>query len=98
MLKELDDRWTILWGYFYRDEHGNDREGDFLVLGPAGGLLVLEVKGSVPRWFSTTGQWEGESGSPVDQLMSEWAAVRRMLKNVQRQLEIPSTTIRMTRR
>ena len=80
VLKDLDDRWTILWGYFYRDSSGNDREGDFLVLGPAGGLLVLEVKNTVPRWFSTTGQWEGESGSPVDQLMSEWAAVRRMLK------------------
>ena len=80
VLKELDDRWTILWGYFYRDEHGNDREGDFLVLGPAGGLLVLEVKSSIPRWFAETGHWEDEAGSPVDQLMSEWAAVRRMLK------------------
>jgi len=80
VLKELDDRWTILWGYFYRDEYGNDREGDFLVLGPAGGLLVLEVKSSIPRWFAETGHWEGEAGSPVDQLISEWAAVRRMLK------------------
>lgn len=80
VLKELDDRWTIIWGYFYRDDHGNQREGDFLVLGPAGGILVLEVKNSIPRWFSDTGQWEGESASPVDQLMMEWASVRRLLK------------------
>jgi hypothetical protein len=80
VLKELDDRWTIIWGYFYRDARGSDREGDFLVIGPAGGLLVLEVKSSIPRWFPGTGGWEGENGSPVDQLMSEWAAVRRMLK------------------
>jgi hypothetical protein len=80
VLKELDDRWTIIWGYFYRDARGTDREGDFLVIGPAGGLLVLEVKSSIPRWFAETGHWEGEAGSPVDQLISEWAAVRRMLK------------------
>ena len=79
VLKELDDRWTILWGYFYRDSNDNDREGDFLILGPAGGLLVLEVKSSIPRWYPSTGRWQGESGSPVDQLMSEWTAVRRML-------------------
>jgi hypothetical protein len=79
-LKELDDRWTVIWGYFYRDDHGHDREGDFLVLGPAGGLLVLEVKSSIPRWFSSTGQWEGETGNPVDQLMKEWRAIRRLLE------------------
>jgi hypothetical protein len=47
-------------GVFLPDDHGHDREGDFLVLGPAGGLLVLEVKSSIPRWFSSTGQWEGD--------------------------------------
>jgi hypothetical protein len=59
-LRDLDHRWTVIWGYYYRDDQGNDREGDFLVLGPAGGLLVLEVKSSIPRWFHSTGQWEGE--------------------------------------
>ena len=59
-LRDLDDQWTVIWGYYYRDDQGNDREGDFLVLGPAGGLLVLEVKSSIPRWFHSTGQWEGE--------------------------------------
>jgi hypothetical protein len=79
-LRELDDRWTVVWGYFYKDARGHSREGDFLIIGPAGGMLVLEVKSSVPRWFSDTGQWEGETTSPVDQLMDEWSAVRSMVR------------------
>ena len=79
-LRDLDDRWTIIWGYFYKDSRGHSREGDFLILGPAGGMLVLEVKSSIPRWFSDTGQWEGETTSPVDQLMGEWASIRNLLK------------------
>ena len=81
VLKNLDDRWLVVWGYFYQDSRGNDREGDFLVLGPAGGLLVLEVKSKVPRHFGATGQWEGGETSPLDQLMDEWSAVRRRLKD-----------------
>lgn len=80
MLRDLDDRWTVIWGYFYEDKRGQTREGDFLVLGPAGGMLVLEVKNRVPRWFSDTGQREGETTSPVDQLMDEWASIRDLLK------------------
>ncbi|TAE86374.1 MAG: hypothetical protein EAZ82_11435 [Verrucomicrobia bacterium] len=78
-LKKLDEKWTILWGYYYRDAQGIDREGDFLVLGPAGGLLVLEVKNKLARWFQSTGAREGESENPIDQLMSEWSAIRRMV-------------------
>lgn len=81
-LKKLDGRWTVIWGYFYQDRGGNDREGDFLVIGPAGGVMVLEVKSRVPRHFSATGQWEGEQGSPVDQLMMEWGGVRRRLQDM----------------
>lgn len=79
-LRELDDRWTVVWGYYYTDKRGHDREGDFLVIGPAGGVLVLEVKNTLPRWFSATGRWEGETDNPVNQLMDEWAAVRDMVK------------------
>lgn len=80
LLRDLDDRWTVIWGYYYTDKRDTDREGDFLVIGPAGGLLVLEVKNTLPRWFSATGRWEGETDNPVNQLMDEWAAVRRMTK------------------
>ena len=48
--------WTVIWGYYYEDARGTQREGDFLVLGPAGGLLVLEVKSTLPRHFPETGR------------------------------------------
>ena len=51
----LSDGWTIRWGFYY----DTDREGDFLILGPTGGVLVLEVKGGELRKLSTTGRWEG---------------------------------------
>ncbi len=79
-LRDLDDAWTVVWGYYYTDHHGQEREGDFLVIGPAGGILVLEVKNTLPRWFSATGRWEGEQDNPVNQLMEEWSAVVRIVK------------------
>jgi hypothetical protein len=64
-LKGLADSpytWTVIWGYYYQDSAGTLREGDFLILGPAGGMLVLEVKHSLPRHFLETGRWEGAGG------------------------------------
>jgi hypothetical protein len=43
----LSDRWVVRWGYWYEDDAGVLREGDFLVLGPHGGLALLEVKASI---------------------------------------------------
>jgi len=51
------DEWVIRWGFYYE----TDREGDFIVLGPTGGVLVLEVKGGDLRKLSTAGRWEGSS-------------------------------------
>ncbi len=79
-LRDLDDQWTVIWGYYYADKRGTEREGDFLVIGPAGGMLVLEVKNTLPRWFSATGRWEGEQDNPVNQLMDEWSAVVGIVK------------------
>ena len=80
-LKALADSphpWTVIWGYYYQDSRGMQREGDFLILGPAGGLLVLEVKSSLPRHFPETGQWEGAGGrDPISQLNTEWQGVIR---------------------
>ncbi len=68
--------WTVIWGYYYQDSGGTQREGDFLILGPAGGLLVLEVKSSLPRHFPETGHWEGShGGDPIAQLNAEWKGV-----------------------
>jgi hypothetical protein len=38
-LGRLGDEWVIRWGFYYE----TDREGDFIILGPTGGVLVLEV-------------------------------------------------------
>jgi hypothetical protein len=80
-LRELDDKWTVIWGFYYADKRGMDREGDFLVIGPAGGMLVLEVKNTLPRWFGATGRWEGEHDNPINQLMDEWSAVVGIVKD-----------------
>ena len=78
-LKRLTDspyHWTVIWGYYYKDKRGMEREGDFLILGPAGGLLVLEVKSSLPRHNAETGRWEGAGGKdPMEQLIAEWQGV-----------------------
>ncbi len=79
LLRRLEDsphQWTVIWGYYFIDGRGIEREGDFLILGPAGGLLVLEVKSSLPRHFPETGRWEGAGGDdPIDQLNTEWQGV-----------------------
>lgn len=83
-LRKLADSpypWTVIWGYYYHDSYGTEREGDFLILGPAGGLLVLEVKSTLPRHFPETGQWEGEHGeNPIAQLNTEWQGVLHAIK------------------
>ena len=56
-MARLGDEWVIRWGFYYE----TDREGDFIVLGPTGGVLVLEVKGGDLRKLSTAGRWEGSS-------------------------------------
>jgi hypothetical protein len=83
-LKALDASpytWTVIWGYYYQDSRGMQREGDFLILGPAGGLLVLEVKSSLPRHFPETGRWEGAGDDdPISQLIGEWQGVIHGIK------------------
>jgi Nuclease-related domain/Uncharacterized conserved protein (DUF2075) len=67
----LSDDWVIRWGFYY----DSDREGDFLILGPTG-VLVLEVKGGQLRKLSTTGRWEGpDRDHPLAQLSAEWGAI-----------------------
>jgi len=73
--------WTVIWGYYYQDSRGTQREGDFLILGPAGGLLVLEVKSTLPRHFPETGRWEGaHDDDPISQLNTEWQGVIHGIK------------------
>ena len=75
-LADLSDDWVICWGFMYQDQKGTQREGDFLVLGPQGGLLVLEVKSGTIALNPYTGVWNTASGdNPRFQLDDEWKAV-----------------------
>jgi hypothetical protein len=75
-LAELSNDWVIRWGFSYCDNSGIQREGDFLVLGPRGGLLVIEVKSGSIIHNPYTGVWNTADGdNPQLQLDAEWKAV-----------------------
>ena len=71
VLNQLEGDWTIRWGYFYQRAPGDnrrDREGDFIILGPGGHVLVVEVKSGQNRHFALTGEWEHQTDNPAIQL------------------------------
>ena len=73
-LRSLPATFSILWRYYYTDSsRGNKvREGDFIIHGPGGHLLVVECKTS---GFSFQKQvfWEGQTpvDDPVEQLYAQ---------------------------
>lgn len=83
VLNQLPGGWRIRWGYFYERKSAaglRDKEGDFIILGPDGRILVLEVKGGKNRHFPLTGEWEHGTDNPASQLFDEWGAVINDLK------------------
>lgn len=98
VLSHLDDTWTVRWGYQYLSDN-TAREGDFLILGPDGKLLVLEVK-KRDRVFLRTGASDGSTANrsaDVDQVQSQKAGVIAALKEVlkdnpSRDFEVPFTS------
>jgi hypothetical protein len=88
-LARLADDWVIRWGFYYE----TDREGDFVILGPTGGVLVLEVKGGELRKLSTVGRWEGSARDhPIAQLSAEWRAVIDRLRESANDGDVPFVT------
>lgn len=78
LLNQMPEGWRIRWGYFYERKSAaglRDKEGDFIILGPDGRILVLEVKGGKNRHFALTGDWEHGEDNPAVQLNDEWQAV-----------------------
>lgn len=78
VFNQLPDSWRIRWGYFYERKSSQglkDREGDFILLGPDGRILVVEVKSGRNRHFALTGEWEHGEDNPALQLNAEWKAV-----------------------
>lgn len=81
---ELVGEWYIRWGYYYeRSQHSDlkDREGDFVLLGPDGRILVVEVKSGQNRHFVLTGEWEYADDNPAAQLHREWKSVIQSLQD-----------------
>jgi hypothetical protein len=88
-LARLGNEWIIRWGFYYE----TDREGDFVILGPTGGVLVLEVKAGELRKLSTVGRWEGSARDhPVAQLSAEWRAVIDALRESANGGDVPYVT------
>ena len=78
VFNELPDGWFIRWGYFYERKSAagfRDKEGDFILLGPDGRILVVEVKGGQNRHFALSGVWEHGEDNPATQLNEEWKSV-----------------------
>jgi hypothetical protein len=88
----LPESWIVRWGYWYEDNAGTLREGDFLVLGPQGGLAVLEVKSSL-SYQSASGQWDTSDGdNPLIQLQDQHQGVIRHLESVANGRRLPFIT------
>ena len=81
-LSKLVGDWFIVWGYHYTNASGEICEGDFLILGPQGGLIVLEVKGREHLLVTADGRWNGESSeNPFFQLDAQWQAVMEAINS-----------------
>jgi hypothetical protein len=79
-LRTLGDDWTIRWGYDYLA--GNTPcEGDFLILGPDGRLVVLEVKKRL-RVYTRSGSADGtaKEDRAEDQVQSQKSGVLSALR------------------
>ena len=77
----LGDGYSIRWGFSYRIDHGVWREGDFIVQGPDGHILVVEAKPGEPAPDSTTGVWSTADGqNPFIQLDREWNGALSLLE------------------
>jgi len=86
-LMRLGDGFVIRWGFYYASEDGRVQgEGDFLVLGPDGNVLHLEVKGGRCEFDAATGRWDTADGkSPIIQRDKIWEQVLGMLKRQAKQ-------------
>lgn len=81
-LEKLPTGYIIRWGYYYQDNKEVQREGDFLILGPDGHLMILEVKKRVQH-DAHTGKSAGRKGSnPVEQVLMEQSSVLGKLKEI----------------
>lgn len=77
----LGDSYTIRWGFLYADHSGVRREGDFIIQGPDGHVLVVEAKAGEPRRNIQDGRWSTAKGDdPFEQAECEKRGVLEELK------------------
>ena len=77
----LGPEFRIRWGFLYEDNGGVWREGDFIIQGPDGHILVVEVKGGPCTVNPATGRWTTADGeNPFNQLEAEWKGVLNPLR------------------
>lgn len=77
-IRDLPKTFTVLWKYYYQDDAGILREGDFIIQGPDGHILVVECKSSGINFNPRHGRYEDSSGTidqPLDQLFAERKSV-----------------------
>ncbi len=81
LLDRLGPGFSIRWGFFYAEGQNTlFREGDFIVQGPDGHVLVMEVKSGQPSCDPSTGLWNvGEGNNPFFQLDAEAKGVINQL-------------------
>lgn len=84
--QQLSTDWLVRWCFYYKPSGDNkikDHEGDFLIIGPDGRILVMEVKGGnggYLRKFVLTGKWSGQHINPAKQIHDEWKGVLTELR------------------
>jgi hypothetical protein len=72
----LGPEFSIRWGFPYEDNGSVWREGDFIIQGPDGHILVVEAKGGPCTVNPSTGRWTTADGeNPFNQLEAEWKGV-----------------------
>jgi hypothetical protein len=75
-LAGLGQGFSIRWGFPYEDQGSVWREGDFIIQGPDGHILVVEAKGGPCTVNPATGRWTTSDGeNPFNQLEAEWKGV-----------------------
>lgn len=105
-LLKLGTGFVVRWGFEYSDETGAvQSEGDFLVLGPDGNVLHLEVKSGPVTFDPKKRRFQTADGrNPLTQRDQVWEQVVRALKKqgrmlglkeplVQRMLALPDVMI-----
>ena len=80
-LAGIGEGFSIRWGFPYEDNGGVWREGDFIIQGPDGHILVVEAKGGPCTVDPATGHWSTSDGeNPFNQLEAEWKGVLNPLR------------------